>query len=167
MLYTDKTKKAMVFMFSKHKNQVDKSGIPYAFHPYHLAEQMTDEVSVCVALLHDVVEDTDTTFEDLSGMGFGDEVVDTLRLLTHTDDKDYYEYVSDLSLNITAVRVKLADLRHNSDLTRLNVVDEKALKRVEKYRKCISFLEEQMSFLERGNMDLAKENAEKFREKHV
>ncbi len=167
MLYTDKTKKAMVFMFSKHKDQVDKSVIPYAFHPYHLAEQMTDEVSVCVALLHDVVEDTDTTFEDLSGMGFGDEVVDTLRLLTHTDDKDYYEYVSDLSLNITAVRVKLADLRHNSDLTRLNVVDDKALKRVEKYRKCISFLEEQMSLLEQGDMDLAKENAEKFREKHV
>ena len=51
MLYTDKTKKAMVFMFSKHKDQVDKSGIPYVFHPYHLAEQMTDEVSVCVALL--------------------------------------------------------------------------------------------------------------------
>ena len=65
MIYTELTKKAMQVAFDAHKNQVDKSGLPYIYHPYHLAEQMTDEVSICVALLHDVVEDTSMTFDDL------------------------------------------------------------------------------------------------------
>ena len=65
MIYTDETKKAMRIAYDSHKDQVDISGIPYIFHPIHLAEQMTDEVATCVALLHDVVEDTPMTFEEL------------------------------------------------------------------------------------------------------
>lgn len=65
MIYTTLTNKALRLAYAAHHGQTDKSGQPYIFHPYHLAEQMTDEVSICVALLHDVVEDTDLTFADL------------------------------------------------------------------------------------------------------
>lgn len=69
MIYTEMTKKAMRIAFDAHKEQVDKTGLPYIFHPFHLAEQMTDEISVCAALLHDVVEDTELSFEALATQG--------------------------------------------------------------------------------------------------
>ncbi len=142
MIYTSLTKKALKLCFEAHKEQVDKSGIPYVFHPLHLAEQMTDEATTVVALLHDVVEDTDITFEDLEKQGFGEEIISALRLLTHDKNTLYFEYVGEIKKNKIATTVKLADLRHNSDLTRLSVVDEKALKRKEKYEKAIKLLEE-------------------------
>jgi (p)ppGpp synthase/HD superfamily hydrolase len=140
MIYTKLTKKALKLCFDAHKNQVDKTGMPYVFHPFHLAEQMTDELSTVCALLHDVVEDTDYTFEALLEMGFPQEVIDVLKLLTHEDGVPYMDYVQKLAVNPTAKQVKLADLRHNSDLTRLDEIDEKALQRSEKYKKAIEFL---------------------------
>lgn len=142
MIYTNLTKQALKLCFEAHKEQKDKSGMPYVFHPFHLAEQMIDEATIVVALLHDVVEDTDTTFEDLEKQGFGEEIISALKLLTHNDDTPYMDYVAEIKSNKIATAVKLADLRHNSDLTRLDVVDEKALKRKEKYEKAIKFLEE-------------------------
>lgn len=141
MIYTDLTKKAIRLCFEAHKNQVDKSGLPYVFHPFYLAEQMKDELSTVVALLHDVVEDTSYTLDDLRKMGFPEAVLDALTLLTHTDDTPYLDYVARLKSNSIARAVKLADLRHNSDLTRLNHVDDRAIKRVEKYQKAIALLE--------------------------
>ena len=76
MIYTDKTKKAMKLCFEAHKDQVDKSGMPYVFHPFHVAEQMTAEATTIVALLHDVVEDTDYTLEDIAAEGFGKEILE-------------------------------------------------------------------------------------------
>ena len=142
MIYTEKTKRAIRLMFEAHKNQTDKAGLPYVFHPFHLAEQMMDEKTTVAALLHDVVEDTDTTLDDLRKMDFGDDVIDALTLLTHDERVPYMDYVAEIKKNPIARAVKLADLRHNSDLTRLDVVDEKALKRVEKYKKAIALLEE-------------------------
>ncbi len=142
MIYTNLTKQALKLCFEAHKEQKDKSGMPYVFHPFHLAEQMTDEATTVVALLHDVVEDTDTTFEDLEKQGFGEEIISALKLLTHNDNTPYMDYVAEIKNNKIASAVKLADLKHNSDLTRLDVVDEKALKRKEKYEKAIKFLEE-------------------------
>ena len=142
MIYTNLTKQALKLCFEAHKEQKDKSGMPYVFHPFHLAEQMTDEATTVVALLHDVVEDTDTTFEDLEKQGFDEEIISALKFLTHNDDTPYMDYVAEIKSNKIATAVKLADLRHNSDLTRLDVVDEKALKRKEKYEKAIKFLEE-------------------------
>ena len=142
MIYTNLTKQALKLCFEAHKEQKDKSGMPYVFHPFHLAEQMTDEATTVVALLHDVVEDTNTTFEDLEKQGFGEEIITALKLLTHNGDTPYMDYVAEIKSNKIATAVKLADLRHNSDLTRLDVVDEKALKRKEKYEKAIKFLEE-------------------------
>ena len=141
MIYTPLTKKAINLMFEKQRAQRDKSGLPYVFHPFHLAEQMPDEHTTLTALLHDLVEDTDTTFEELAACGFPEEVVEALRLLTHTDGVDYFDYVRALSGNDIARHVKMADLRHNMDLNRLDTVTEKDLKRREKYMKSLEILE--------------------------
>ncbi len=140
MIYTKNTKKALAFSFKAHKNQKDKSGMPYVFHPFHLAEQMNDEATTIVALMHDVVEDTRYTFKDIKKLGFDDEIIDALKLLTHEKGVDYMEYVKKIKDNPIAKKVKLADLKHNSDITRLDVIDEKALKRKEKYLKAIEIL---------------------------
>ena len=141
MLYTPMTKKALCLCFEAHKEQKDKSGLPYVFHPFHLAEQMETEETTVVALLHDVVEDTDYSLADLEDMGFSKSVLDALALLTHDPSVDYMDYVRAIKANPIARTVKLADLRHNSDLTRLDTVDEKALARVEKYQKARILLE--------------------------
>ena len=141
MIYTELTKKALMLCFEAHKDQVDKSGLPYVFHPFHLAEQMTDELSTVAALLHDVVEDTPYTLPDLREMGFPEEVLEALRLLTHDDGTPYLDYVARLKDHPIARAVKLADLRHNGDLTRLDFVDARALERVEKYRRAMELLE--------------------------
>ena len=143
MLYTAATRKAMKLCFLAHKDQVDKSGMPYVFHPFHLAEQMRDEATTVAALLHDVVEDTPYTFRDLEEMGFSPEVIAALRLLTHDEGEEYLAYVARIRENPIAKAVKLADLRHNSDLSRLDRVDEKALARAEKYKAAIKLLGEE------------------------
>ena len=142
MIYTPLTKKALLISFNAHKNQVDKSGMPYVYHPFHLAEQMDNEFTTCVALLHDVVEDTDITLDDLKAQGFPREVTDAIVLMTHNDAVPYLDYVAEIKDNPIACAVKLADLKHNSDLTRLEYVDSKALERAEKYRKAIRILED-------------------------
>lgn len=141
MLYTPLTKKALSLCFEAHKNQVDKSGLPYVFHPFHLAESMTDELSTVCALLHDVAEDTEYSFSDIRNTGFPEEVLEVLRLLTHEDGVEYEDYVKNLSKNPVARKVKLEDLKHNSDLTRLDTVTEKDLERARKYKNAIEFLE--------------------------
>lgn len=142
MIYTKKTKMALNLCFEAHKEQRDKSGMPYVFHPFHLAEQMKTEETTIVALLHDLVEDTDYTIEDLINMGFDKPVTDAIALMTHADNVDYMDYVGMIKENPIAKTVKLADLRHNCDLTRLDTIDEKALRRKEKYQKAIALLEE-------------------------
>ena len=142
MIYTKKTKRALQICFDAHKDQVDKAQIPYVFHPFHLADQMQTEAETVVALLHDVVEDSDYTFADLEKEGFGEEIINALKLLTHNDGSKYMDYVAKIKENPLAKAVKLADLKHNSDITRLDVIDEKALKRRDTYLEAIKFLEE-------------------------
>ncbi|MCR5694205.1 MAG: GTP pyrophosphokinase [Clostridia bacterium] len=142
MIYTELTKKAMRLCFEAHKDQVDKSGLPYVHHPFHLAEQMETEDTVTVALLHDVVEDTDYTLEDIKAMGFPEQVIRALALLTHDPSVPYMDYVAEIRSDPIAKAVKLADLKHNSDLSRLDGVDERAMERVEKYAKAIKLLAE-------------------------
>ena len=140
MIYTSDTKKALKLCFEVHKDQTDKSGLPYAFHPFHVAEQMADEDTVVTALLHDVVEDSAYTLNDLRAMGFSQTVLEALALLTHDDTVPYLEYVAAVRENPVARAVKLADLRHNSDLTRLNTVTDTDRKRLEKYRAAEAIL---------------------------
>ncbi|MCD7866686.1 MAG: HD domain-containing protein [Clostridiales bacterium] len=118
MIYTPLTAKAMQTAYQAHHGQVDTTGVPYIFHPFHVAEQMTDETSVCAALLHDVAEDTETTIEELE-KDFPPEVTQAVRLLTRDPSMNYEDYIRSLKESPTARAVKLADLEHNSDETRL------------------------------------------------
>ena len=123
---------------------MDYNGIPYIFHPIHLAEQMDDEISCCAALLHDTVEDTEITFEDLA-RDFPAEVIEVLRLLTHDDETPYFDYVRKIAANPIAKKVKLADLAHNSDQTRCigsDISPEKLERWREKYEKATKILTE-------------------------
>lgn len=140
MIYTPKTKKAIKLCFEAHKEQTDKSGLPYVFHPFHVAEQMPDEKTTIVALLHDVIEDTPYTLRDLREMGFDQEILDALALMTHDKRVPYMDYVAKIKENPIALTVKLADLRHNSDLTRLDEVTEAARKRAETYQAAMRLL---------------------------
>jgi len=140
MIYTALTKKALKLCFGAHKEQVDKTGMPYVFHPFHLAEQMDDEISTVCALLHDVVEDSALTVESLGQMGFPQEVLDVIALLTHDEAVPYMDYVKKIAEHPVAKKVKIADLLHNSDLTRLDFVDEYASKRNQKYREALRIL---------------------------
>ena len=144
------TKKALKLCFEAHRDQTDKSGMPYVFHPFHLAEQMDTEESTTVALLHDVVEDTDYTLENLMAMGFPNDVIDALALMTHDPKVPYMDYIQSIGTNHLSTKVKLVDLRHNSDLSRLEKVDTKALERVEKYSRAIRYLESIISHQEPG-----------------
>lgn len=142
MIYTPQTKMALMLCFKAHKKQTDKSGLPYVFHPFHLAEQMHDEDTTVVALLHDVVEDTPYTLRDLEKMGFSSTVVTALALMTHDKSMPYLDYVWKIRENSVARAVKQADLRHNSDLSRLDYVTENDRSRVLKYRMAGAILEE-------------------------
>lgn len=141
MIYTPMTRKAMKIAYNAHAGQADKTGIPYIYHPIHLAESMSDENSVITALLHDVAEDTNITIDDLAREGFHEDILTALTLLTHNPAEEYMDYISRLSTCPLARKVKLADLRHNSDVTRLDSIDEKTARRLEKYSRAIRLLE--------------------------
>ncbi len=141
MIYTKMTKIALKLCFEAHKDQIDKSDMPYVFHPFHLAEQMTDEDTTIVALLHDVIEDTDHTLDDLRNLGFGEQILEAIALMTHDDAVPYMDYVAAIKSNPIAKAVKLADLRHNSDMTRFNTITPRDIERAEKYKKAIQLLE--------------------------
>lgn len=139
MIYTENTKKAIILAYNAHMGQEDKVGIPYIFHPFHLAEQMGSENECIVALLHDVVEDTSVTMEELE-KEFSSEVIEALKLLTHDKSVPYEEYVLNLKDNPIARKVKLADLKHNSDVTRLSHITKKDIERNKKYENAIKML---------------------------
>lgn len=145
MIYTPLTQKAMLLAYDAHHGQLDKGGVPYIFHPIHLAEQMPDELTTIVALLHDVVEDTDLTLDDLAH-DFPPAVIDALRLLTHTPGTNYLDYVRALRDNPIAATVKRADLLYNSDQSRLALspTDDATRARLrQKYQKALTLLEGQ------------------------
>lgn len=132
--------KIITFVMGKHKGQVDKAGKPYIIHPLTVALGCNTESAKIVALCHDVLEDTDATVEELKEIGLTDEEVDAVLLLTKPDKEDYMVYVKRLSQNEIAREVKMSDLNHNMDLSRLKTITEKDLKRVEKYKKAYNYL---------------------------
>ena len=145
MVYTPLTIKAMSLAYHAHQGQKDKSGVPYIFHPLHQAESMEDEISCCAALLHDVVEDTDITLEQLAAE-FPAAVVEAVGLLTHDPDTDYFDYVRGIKSNSIAVKVKLADLSHNMDASRfagVEVPKERIGYFRDKYTKALAILLEE------------------------
>ena len=139
MINTKLTRKAMIIAYEAHKNQVDKSGVPYIYRPIHVAEQMDTENECIIALLHDVVEDTNVTFKQLEEV-FSKEIIDILKLLTREENIEYDEYIKRIKNNSIACKVKIADLTHNLDKTRLDFVTEVDVKRNEKYKKALQIL---------------------------
>ena len=142
MIYTKMTILAMKTAYNAHFGQLDYNDVPYIFHPYHLAEQMDDEISCTVALLHDVVEDTSLTFADLEQI-FPKQVVEIVMLLTHDEKVDYFDYIRKIKTNAIATKVKLADIEHNSNEDRSigsNLTQEQLLYWKEKYAKAKELL---------------------------
>ena len=123
-----------------HEGQLDKAGVDYIKHPIYVASQVETEEEKAVALLHDVLEDSSVTAEELLIAGLPETVVTTVQVLTKQTGQDYQTYLQAVKSNPLACRVKLADLKHNSDLSRLTSITEKDRKRLKKYKKAIDFL---------------------------
>ena len=140
--YSPAVENALKICFDAHKDQKDNSGLPYVFHPFHLAEQMETEDEICTALLHDVVEDSPYTIEDLKKAGFHETVTDAVALLTHNPDVPYMDYVRAIRKNKVARKVKMADLTHNSDPKRKVIETEWERRRAGKYRIAKAILED-------------------------
>ena len=121
---------------------VDKQGIPYVFHPFHVAESMTDEKRTTVALLHDIVEDTEVTIDDLRSEGFPSDVIEAISIMTHQDGEDYSDYIQRISENEIATDVKIADLTHNMDITRFadSSINKNMLPKYHIYERSLEFL---------------------------
>ena len=129
--------KAILIATNAHHGQLDKGGKPYILHPLAVMHMLdtTDEEVLCIAILHDVVEDTDVTFRQLLDAGLTQRIVDGVRALTKMPGESYDEYKERVFANIDAMQVKACDLRHNSDLTRLKGIRDKDVERMIKYQK--------------------------------
>ncbi len=123
-----------------HKGQVDKAGVEYINHPLKVASLVYNEKEKIVALLHDTIEDTYITEQHLIDYGFSNEIIEAVKVLTHSKDVPYMDYIQKIKGNKLARKVKIADLTHNSDLTRLKNITEKDRKRCEKYKKALMYL---------------------------
>lgn len=132
-------KEVVEFAKEIHEGQKDKGGNPYYQHLQAVAENVETDLEKAVAWLHDSVEDGKTTFKEIEGK-FGNEVSSLVALLTKQKGDEYFQYLEQLSKNPIARKVKLADLHHNSQLSRLPKVTQKDLERLEKYRKAIEML---------------------------
>ena len=134
------SEKAYEIAKKAHLGQIDKAGEDYIKHPEKVASFVNSDEEKAVAYLHDVIEDTELTLEDLREYGFSEEVLKAVDVITKKKGQDYQTYLNSVKENKLARVVKLADLRHNSDLTRLINITEKDRERKEKYQKAIDFL---------------------------
>lgn len=126
---------AIRLALDKHHGQVDKGGMPYIMHPLRVMCQLNSETEQTIGVLHDVVEDSDVTLDDLRKMGFSKEIVEAVDHLTRREDESYDEFIQRIKPHPLAVRVKLADLRDNMDIRRTGELDQKALERLQRYKK--------------------------------
>jgi (p)ppGpp synthase/HD superfamily hydrolase len=128
---------AIALASEKHKGQFDKGGMPYILHPLKVMHYLkSDDLELmCIAVLHDVVEDCGVTYHDLDDLGMSDRVVRGVRAMTKIPGQTLEEYVEGIKANPDAIKVKLADLRHNMDARRLKGVSEKDRARLDKYAK--------------------------------
>ena len=136
---SDRVRKAVAFATEKHQGQVDRAGQPYIGHPLAVAKMVKGEDEKIVAVLHDTVEDSDATVEEIRAK-FGDKVAEAVSCLTHRPGVPYMDYVKGIKGNNLARVVKLADLTHNMDLRRLPEVTDEDMKRIEKYKKAYDYL---------------------------
>ena len=115
-----------------HRGQLDKAGQPYILHPLRVMLALRDEIEMMVGVLHDVIEDTGLTLADLQRMGYSSIVMETLNILTKRPEDDYDDYIARIKPHPMARQVKLADLKDNMDLSRLNGLTPRDQARMEK-----------------------------------
>lgn len=140
LLESESVSKALRLAAAAHKGQVDKAGKDYIGHPIAVAESLDTEEEQTAALLHDTVEDTEVTLEGLKAEGFSAAVVRAVECLTQRNGEPREAYLLRVAANPLAIKVKLADLAHNSDLSRLSAPAEKDYARAERYAKEAAFL---------------------------
>ncbi|MSS57638.1 HD domain-containing protein [Erysipelotrichaceae bacterium Oil+RF-744-GAM-WT-6] len=124
-----------------HLGQKDKAGEDYIYHPLWVSAHVDGEKTKTAALLHDVLEDTSVTSKDLLNQGIPREIVNSVIVLTRKSGEDYFDYIKRVKKDPVARQVKIADLKHNIDLSRLPKVTEEDIKRNKKYRKALEYLE--------------------------
>lgn len=129
--------KMIVLATNAHAGQYDRGGNPYILHPIRVMSYLKtdDEELQCIALGHDVIEDTDTTYADLRAAGMTERIITGIKALTKQPGETYDEYKQNVFANVDAMRVKLCDLRHNTDIRRLKGVSERDLERMAKYQR--------------------------------
>ena len=127
--------KAIAIAAQAHQDQYDKAGAPYILHPLRMMLRMSSETEMMAAILHDVVEDTDWTLDQLRQAGFSEEVVQAIACLTHCGHETYDEFIARVRTNAIASKVKLADLEDNMDMRRLRTLTEKDAERLHKYHR--------------------------------
>jgi (p)ppGpp synthase/HD superfamily hydrolase len=133
--------RAIAIAAMAHQGQVDKAGMPYVLHPLRMMLSVDTPEARMAAVLHDVVEDTAVTLEQLRDEGFPDSVLAAVEALTKRDGEDYEAFIRRVAPNPIARKVKLADLRDNSDLSRIADPTERDLERIEKYQRAAQYLE--------------------------
>lgn len=132
--------RAIALAAQYHEGQTDKGGRPYIFHPLRLMLKALTEDEQIVAVLHDTIEDTDLTLDDLRRDGFSSEIVEAVDRLSRRDDETYHEFILRIKENRLAARVKILDLQDNMDLTRIKKPSEKDQKRLAKYSRALDTL---------------------------
>jgi (p)ppGpp synthase/HD superfamily hydrolase len=136
----DLLEKAIGIAVEAHRGKKDRNGVPYILHPLRVMARVDTDAEKTIAILHDVVEDTDWTFEQLAKEGFPDEIIEPLKCVTKKDGEEYEDFVKRSASNELAKRVKLADLEDNMDARRLSKVTEKDAERLKKYLRAWRFL---------------------------
>ena len=138
----ERVRRAFEVASTAHRGQVDKAGVDYINHPMTVAANVGENISaVIVALLHDVAEDTALTVDDLrEKIPLTDDEFDALKLLTHDEKISYEDYVKRIRANDLARAVKISDLKHNSDITRIKNPTPKDFARLEKYSAALKIL---------------------------
>ena len=133
--------RAIEIAVKAHMGQVDKGGNPYILHPLRVMMSVDGELEKIVAVLHDVVEDSDWTFEALLADGFSTEVIEALTSVTkESEDEDYDLFIQRAMQNPIGRKVKIADLRDNLDVTRISEITDTDVKRINKYKKALKLL---------------------------
>lgn len=142
--------KALLIATNAHHGQFDKGGKPYILHPLKVMHYLKtdDEELMCTALLHDVVEDTNVTYQDLRDAGISERVIRALKCLTKQRGQTYEEYKTEVFSNPEAMKVKMADLRHNTDIRRLKGVTEKDIARIAKYQTFYMEIKTRLAFFD-------------------
>lgn len=133
--------KAIEIACTAHMNQVDKAGQPYILHPLRLMMKFNTDEERIVAVLHDVVEDSDFTLDDLRRAGFTDSVVDAVNCVSKQGNEPYADFITRISLNELATKIKIQDIKDNLDVTRLESITDVDLQRIAKYHKAIKTLQ--------------------------